>query len=507
MLPRSSGILLHITSLPSAYGIGDMGPEAYAFADLLKRTGQSLWQVLPLTHTHKSHGNSPYSCVSAFAGDTLLISPERMAEDGLIPKKMIAPFADLRAGRVDYDEVITRKIKIYNAAFRAFRRRGKDPDYERFCEENGDWLDDFALFMSIRAHFKGKLWAKWPKKMRDRDPGTLALMRERFSSYIAREKFLQYVFFRQWRDLKSYCNGLGIRIVGDIPIYVDYDSADVWTNPRFFKLDAKKCLEYVSGVPPDYFSETGQRWGNPVYDWARLKDEGYSWWIKRFGMNFRLFDVVRIDHFRGFEAYWEIPAHDGTAVNGSWTKAPGEDFFNALKREFPSLPIIAEDLGIITPEVRALMSGFGFPGMKVLLFAFGEDFPDGAYLPHNYEENCVVYTGTHDNNTVRGWFEQEAAPRNRENLSAYVKRAVTADDINAVFLEMSLMSPAATAIVPLQDVIGLGAEARMNRPATLDGNWQWRLAPGQVTEDAAVRLLELTKASRRVFASPEPVAG
>ncbi|MHB9155749.1 MAG: 4-alpha-glucanotransferase [Endomicrobiales bacterium] len=500
---RRSGVLLHITSLPSPYGVGDLGPAAYAFADFLANTGQSLWQVLPLTQTHKSHGNSPYSSVSAFAGNTLLISPELMAKDGFISPREAAPFDDLPRDRVDYDGVIARKLEVFNAAYRRFKDRGKDGEYGEFCGANGWWLDDFALFMSIRSHFKGKLWRLWPKGMRDREPAPLKAVRSKFHEYIEREKFLQYVFHRQWRALREYCGTKGVRVIGDIPIYVNYDSADVWTSPGLFKLDGRKRPRFVAGVPPDYFSATGQRWGNPVYDWEKLAQTGYAWWIKRLEQNFELFDVVRIDHFRGFAGYWEIEAREKTAVNGKWAEGPGEAFFNALLKHFKCLPIIAEDLGTITPDVRELMDQFCFPGMKVLLFAFGDDLPDNPYLPSNYEENCVVYTGTHDNNTVRGWFEHEATEENRKRLFRYLGRELSADDVSAAFLEMALMSNAHTALTPLQDVLGLGAEARMNKPATLDGNWQWRFSWDQVDEHSAVRLLELTKASRRLAPKQE----
>ncbi len=489
---RGSGVLLHITSLPSPYGIGDLGLWAYRFADFLAETKQSFWQILPLNPTDPAYDNSPYHSISAFAGNPLLISPELMIRDGLFAKADIEALPNWPKEWVDYEGVISYKKRLFQLAYERFKKT-KNYECERFCSENSYWLDDFALFVSLKAHFDGKAWNEWPSEIRDRQPEALQSLKKRLRDIIKMQKFLQYVFNQQWSSLKHYCNQKGIQIIGDIPIYVDYDSADLWTNPEIFKLDNEKRSYAVAGVPPDYFSETGQLWGNPVYRWDVLKERGYGWWLQRMEHTLNLFDVVRVDHFRGLVAYWEVPAGEKTAINGRWVEAPVEDFFNALLKRFSYLPIIAEDLGLITPDVREVIDRFEFPGMKVLLFAFSEDYPMHPYLPHTYDKHYVVYTGTHDNNTIRGWFEGEARPEDKERLFRYLGREVPVPDIHWEFIRLAMMSVANLVIIPVQDILGLGEETRMNRPATTDGNWRWRLLSEQLTPHLSRRLLKVTE--------------
>ncbi len=497
MKKRSSGILLPITSLPSPYGIGDLGPCAYRFVDFLNAAKQSFWQVLPLNLTDLAHGNSPYHSISAFASNPLMISPELMVQDALLSKDELEPAPRSTEERVDYGAVIVYKKRLFNITFENFKRREKRHDYQMFCSENSFWLDDFALFVACKEHFNSRAWNEWPQEIRDREPEAMQILMKQLFDRIEMEKFLQYIFYHQWSLLKSYCHQYGIQIIGDIPIYVDYDSVDLWTNPEIFKLDKKKRPFVVSGVPPDYFSETGQLWGNPVYRWDALKETDYAWWIQRIEYNLKLFDLVRIDHFRGFVSYWEVPAGEKNAVNGRWVEAPAEDFFNVLLRRFPDRPIIAEDLGIITPDVREIMHRFRLPGMRLLLFAFGEDLSTNLYAPHNHVEDCVVYTGTHDNNTVRGWFEKEATPEDKKRLFHYIEQEVTADEVQWEFIRLAMMSIAKLAILPMQDILGLGEEARMNRPATTEGNWQWRLLPEHLEASQGRRLLEMTEIYER----------
>lgn len=493
MKTRRSGILLHITSLPSSCGIGDLGPAAYRFADFLHQTRQSLWQILPLNLTQLAFGNSPYHGISAFAFNPLLISPERMVEDGLLNEADIRPVPDFPKDHVDYPAVIAYKEKLFERAWSRFKTLGQDHDYEEFCLENSYWLDDLALFIALKSRFPGQVWRQWPPEIRDRRPEALKTLRKELRDKIEMEKFLQYIFFQQWRSLRKYCNEKGILIFGDLPIYVTYDSADLWTRPEIFKLDKEKKPWVVAGVPPDYFSETGQLWGNPLYNWEVLKASGYDWWVRRIGHNLGCFDWVRIDHFRGFVAYWEIPASEKSAVNGKWVEAPVTDFFTTILKKFPDLPIVAEDLGVITPDVREVMERFGFAGMKLLVFAFGGDLVENPYLPHNHVENCVVYTGTHDCNTVRGWFEKELTAEGREGLFRYLKRELSAEEVSWEFVRLAMMSVANTVILPMQDILGLGEEGRMNRPATTHGNWCWRLAPQSLTPDLTAGLLEITE--------------
>ncbi|MGH7888965.1 MAG: 4-alpha-glucanotransferase, partial [Thermodesulfobacteriota bacterium] len=439
MKKRGSGLLLHITSLPSPYGIGDLGPGAYRFVDFLSEAKQSFWQILPLNPTNPAYGNSPYSSPSAFAGNELLISPDLLVDHGYLSKLDIEDIPSFSDERVDYATVTDYKYGLLNKAFGNFNKENNS-DFEKFCDENSYWLDDYALFISLKERFDEASWKEWPREIRDRKESAMKEWREKLKNRISMRKFFQYIFFRQFFALKEHCKGKNIEIIGDVPIYVSFDSVDVWANSEIFKLDENKNPAFVAGVPPDYFSKTGQRWGNPVYKWDIIKNDGYSWWIKRMQHNLRLFNTIRMDHFRGFVAYWEIPADEKTAINGKWVEAPAEDFFNTMVKHFSSFPVIAEDLGFIKPDVRQIMDQFGFPGMKLLVFSFGDDFPDGMYLPHNHVKNCVVYTGTHDNNTVKGWFREEVKPKNRMNLFNYIGREIGQDEIHWELIRLAMMS-------------------------------------------------------------------
>ncbi len=491
---RASGILLHITSLPSPFGIGDLGPSADQFADFLTQSKQSYWQVLPLTPTDQACGNSPYSSPSAFAGNPLLVSPEFLVEFGLLKKGEIEEITPFSEGRCDYASVISCKSRLLSHAYDVFKTDRKEREaFERFCQEKEGWLEDFALFSAIKKQLKGTPWREWAKDLRERNPECLERTRKNLRDQIEEEKFYQYLFFTQWLSFKEKCNRRGIQLIGDVPIYINYDSVDVWSRPEIFNLDKEKNPLGVAGVPPDYFSKTGQLWGNPTYRWDYLQKTDYQWWFDRISHNLRLFDILRLDHFRGFVAFWEVPAMETTAIHGQWVEAPATDFFTALLKKFPANAFIAEDLGIITPDVKEVMNRFGFPGMRVLQFAFGEDQPNHPYLPHNFIPNTVVYTGTHDNNTARGWFENETTLQDKKRIFRYLGRKVSSEQLPAELIRLAMMSVAHTVMIPLQDVLGLGEEARMNRPAIPSGNWEWRLLPDQLTSLHAEMLLELTE--------------
>ncbi|HSE43190.1 MAG TPA: 4-alpha-glucanotransferase [Acidobacteriota bacterium] len=489
MNPRESGILLHITSLPSKFGIGDLGPSAYQFVDFLKATRQQYWQILPLNPSGTYVGNSPYASYSAFGGNPLLISPEKLLEDGLLMESEISSPPEFSAERVEFKKVIDYKTEMLQFAYDRHMLTGiLRPEFEEFQRENLSWLEDYALFVALKQEFDEVYWLEWPPEIRDRQEKTLKEWREKLSARISRAKFYQLLFFRQWHQLKSYAGENAIKIIGDIPIYVSNDSSDVWANPHLFKLDEEKNPTFVSGAPPDYFSETGQRWGSPVYRWDVLKNTNFSWWIQRIAQNLKLFDVVRLDHFRGFVAYWEIPAEEETAVNGTWVDAPAYDFFETVMKQFPNARIIAEDLGLITPDVREVIEHFKFPSMKILQFAFGSDMPTNPYIPHNYERNCIVYTGTHDNNTIQGWYQNEADEATRKRVAEYLGHAVNPDTIHWEMIQLALGSVGIMAVTPMQDVLGLGEEARMNFPQKTEGNWIWRLKPDQITPQIIERL-------------------
>jgi 4-alpha-glucanotransferase len=491
---RGSGILLHLTSLPSAFGVGDLGPWAYRFADFLAESKQRYWQCLPLNPTDAASGNSPYHSTSAFAFNPLLISPELLVQEGFLSREDLEPLPPFSMDRVDYQAVTSYKERLFSRAFERFTTSGAPSEYRAFCDRNRSWLDPFSLFAALKAYYGGKAWCEWPDEHRDAGVALREAQPEGVSTHTDKVKFLQYLFLSQWTRLKAYCNRKGLRIFGDMPIYMVHDSADVWMYPEIFNLDPLTMQPLtVAGVPPDYFSKTGQLWGNPVYRWDVLKKGRYRWWIKRISHNLELFDLVRLDHFRGLLAFWEVPAGEKDAVQGRWVAAPAMDFFTELSKAFPVLPLIAEDLGTITPDVWELMDRFKLPGMKVLLFAFGPDLPENLYAPHNHTAWSVVYTGTHDNNTVRGWFEAEAAPEDRSRLCRYLGKDVSAKNAHWEMIRLAMMSVARMAVFPMQDVLGLGEEARMNLPASNHGNWTWRLDPQHLTLPVSSELCEMTE--------------
>lgn len=491
---RASGVLLHITSLPSPYGIGDLGPWAYRFADFLAESRQSYWQILPLSPTSIACGNSPYSSHSAFAGNPLLISPELLLQEALLRQEDLENPPSFSNDRVDYKIVTEHKLQLLDRAYQCYQSRlPSDREFASFCHHNADWLEDYSLFAALRSAFRKESWRDWPEELRDRRERALREWKVRCREEIRKEQFFQYLFFKQWTALKKYCNSKNILMIGDLPIYVNYHSADVWTDPDIFKLDGERRPTVVAGVPPDYFSPTGQLWGNPVYQWDVLKATRYAWWVRRIKHSMRRFDGIRLDHFRGFIACWEIPAAETTAMHGQWIKAPAEDFFATLVGQFPGLPIFAEDLGVITPDVREVMERFGFPGMTVLLFAFGEDPQSHPYAPHNHSENSIAYTGTHDTNTVKGWFQCEAHPEDLKRLCVYIGREVTEKQVSWELIRLAFMSAAHTAIIPMQDLLALGEEARMNRPATAEGNWEWRFTPEQITPSLIAEFAKITE--------------
>ncbi len=502
---RTSGILLHPTSLPGPFGVGDLGPAAYAFADFLIASGQSLWQVLPLGPT--GYGDSPYSSYSAFAGNTVLISPQLLVAEGLLNQNDL-PLAEVFPEHtVDFARASELKHELLSKAFINFAADvaadGDSPlrhQFTEFCLRNQSWLDDYALFISAREARSGLAWNDWETDLARREAAAVAREVDRLQTEIEAEKFFQFLFFRQWSALKTYCNARGVALIGDMPIFVAYDSADVWTAPDQFKLDSEGKPEVVAGVPPDYFSETGQFWGNPIYAWEKMRADGFQWWIRRMRAALATYDLVRMDHFRGFVACWEIPAGDQTAERGRWVDAPGSELFQALKKELGWLPIIAEDLGVITAEVDALRDEFGFPGMRVLQFGFNGDL-NNFHLPNNYPANCVAFTGTHDNDTALGWFVG-AGKSDREVCLEYLH--ANGEEIHWDFINAVLASPANTAIVPLQDVLGLGSEARMNVPNTIAGNWLWRFREVDLTEKLATRLRELSALHQRTPPGGEP---
>jgi 4-alpha-glucanotransferase len=492
--PRSSGILLHPTSLPSPHGVGDLGAEARRFVDFLASAGQTLWQVLPLGPT--GYGESPYQCYSAWAGNPMLISLDRLVEKGWLDASSLENAPDFSEGVVDFERLIPWKTRLLEAAA---QRAGSV--CEAFCRANQHWLDDFALFTALKAQHNGATWTRWEPAARDREPAALEKWGERLAAPIAAQKFLQFVFYEQWRELREYARARGVRIMGDLPIYVSHDSADVWVHRRYFQLDAGGNPTVVSGVPPDYFSETGQLWGNPIYRWDALAEDGYEWWLDRFRATFAMVDMIRLDHFRGFEAYWEVPATESTAVNGRWVKGPGSALFQTAREKLGELPFVAENLGVITPEVEAIREQFGFPGMAVLQFAFGTDAQAPTFRPHNYPRQVVAYTGTHDNDTTVGWWSSKGSgdsTRSGEDILRerdFAMRYLNTDgrEMHWTFIRAVEASVADTVLIPLQDVLGLGNEARMNRPATTGGNWRWRYPPGALKPELAQRLREMAQ--------------
>ena len=493
--PRASGILLHPTSLPGRFGIGDLGDDAYKFVDFLVSSGQTCWQILPLSPT--GQGNSPYSAYSAFAGNTLLISPEKLVDDGLISPSALDDTPKFPDGRVDYPKAGKWKSEILAKAFETFRSGTGSPltdEFNYFAGTNAWWLDDYAAFCAIKASHKQSAWFQWAEPIKLRDKAALATVTAQLAREIQAEKFYQYLFFRQWLALKRYANEKGVRIIGDIPIFVALDSADVWCNRSKFKLNADGSPKFVAGVPPDYFSKTGQLWGNPIYDWTAMLLDNFGWWTARIAMTLETVDIVRLDHFIGFSRNWEVPGEDETAENGTWASVPGRELFTVLRQRLGQMPIIAEDLGSMTPEVEELRDSFGFPGMRILQYAFGGDAKNRD-LPHNYVQNSVAYTGTHDNDTTAGWYK--ASPK---NVKAHCRKylGATGRDIHWDMIKALLESVADIAIIPAQDVLGLGSDSRMNTPATGAGNWEWRLTEGQLTDKIAVRLKDLADTYGRI---------
>lgn len=484
---RKSGILLHPTSLPGAGGIGSMGAEARRFVDYLHDAGQTLWQVLPLGHT--SYGNSPYMCYSAFAGNPLLIDLDRLVAEGDLDVSYLED--DLPADHVDFARVKEYKLgalRTAAAAFFAGGRSARMEEFWHFCDTTS-WLHDFALFMALKGVYTGMSWCDWPREIAVRDPAALEDASRSLGSVIGEQKYQQWQFFRQWHAVREYANQRGVAIFGDIPIFVAYDSCDVWTHPQLFHLDDSGRPTVVAGVPPDYFSKTGQLWGNPLYNWDAMARNDYAWWMERVRASLDLYDLIRIDHFRGFAASWEVPYGEKTARNGQWVVGPGASLFSALSSAFEKLPIVAEDLGFITPDVEELRDSFSLPGMKILQFAFGSG-PNNPYLPHNHVQNSVVYTGTHDNDTTRGWFESLSS-REKKAVLRYLDR--DGDGIVWDMIRTALASVADTVVVPLQDVLELPGEFRMNRPGTAGGNWSWRFESGMLTAKLARRLQDLTE--------------
>ena len=486
---RTSGILLHPTSFPGRYGIGDLGEAAYRWIDFLAETGQTLWQIMPLSPT--GYGDSPYQSFSAFAGNPLLISLDTLVGEHLLADADVANVPDFPAEHVDFGPVIEWKMKTLMLSLHHFKSGSNMVEQSAFAtfeRENTAWLDDFALFMALKEVHGGASWNEWEAPIRGRQPAALAEWTTKLADSIEAYKYLQFLFFKQWAAVKAYANDRNIQIVGDVPIFVAYDSTDVWANPDLFYLDPEGNPTQVAGVPPDYFSATGQMWGNPLYRWDAMAATGYEWWLRRFRAILTVVDIVRIDHFRGFDAYWAIPAGEPTAVNGKWESGPGLPFFKAIEAKLGELPIIAEDLGLITRGVREIRDTMGFPGMKVLQFAFSGD-PRHEYLPHTYPRNCVVYSGTHDNDTTVGWYAT-STEKERDMIRRYLQS--DGHEINWDFIRLAFGSVAIIAVMPLQDVLGLGGDARMNTPGTASGNWGWRYTSDALTDTVRGRLKEVT---------------
>ncbi len=525
---RSSGILLHPSSLPSKFGIGDFGPNAYKFVDFLEKSGQHLWQILPLGPT--SFGDSPYQSFSTFAGNTLFISPEVLCQKGYLEERDVELAPIFSCKKTDYGNAIPFKRGLFEKAHRRFQKKAFTADqvaFQKFCEKNSFWLEDYALFASLKDYFIaerqeagfsneffafeektakklsknlqkdyyfGAVWSTWPEELVNREYGALEKWKRKLTTAIDRYKFLQFEFFSQWEALKQYANEKNIKIIGDVPIFVAYDSADTWANPKNYYIDEKGFPTVVAGVPPDYFSETGQLWGNPLYRWEEHEKTGYKWWIDRIRCTLNMVDILRIDHFRGFESYWAVPFGDRDATKGEWRKGPAEKLFKAVEKELGNLPIIAEDLGIITDDVRELRKKLGFPGMRILHFAFNDDSKND-YLPHNYEPNTVVYTGTHDNDTTIGWYTNGT-----EHEKDYVRRYmnISGDDIAWDMIRLAMSSSAVFAIFPIQDMLRLDGSHRMNIPSTSNSNWQFRFELSQLNEDDANGLRYLSELFNRI---------
>jgi 4-alpha-glucanotransferase len=489
---RASGVLLHPTSLPSRFGIGDLGENAYRFVDFLANSDQQIWQILPIGPT--GYGNSPYLSYSALAGNPLLISPAILQQQNLLTREELQNLPDFPLDQVDFEGVIRTKIPLLRRASDRFKAIASDEtkeEFQRFCDRQNDWLSDYALFMSLKDAHHGSGWNQWPADISARQPQAMAEWEAKLADDVFFHKFVQYQFFDQWQNLKQYANEKGIELFGDIPIYVAHDSVDVWAHRNIFQLDPDTGeAALMAGVPPDYFSETGQLWGNPVYNWQELEKTDFKWWIRRVEAILEYVDIIRIDHFRGFQAYWAVPHGETTAINGTWLDAPGNEFFQRLDKQLGKLPIVAEDLGVITPEVEALRDKFNFPGMKILQFAFDSDRANG-FLPYNYtNRNCIVYTGTHDNDTTVGWFN-ERSPEAQTNVVDYLGY-VGNDGIHWAMIRLALSSVGNTAVFPFQDILGLGTDAKMNTPSQATGNWSWRCREEAFNAELSGRLKYLT---------------
>jgi 4-alpha-glucanotransferase len=500
--PRSGGILLHISSLPGGHGIGDLGASAVEFTEFLAAAGQRIWQVLPVGPT--GFGDSPYQSFSAFAGNPLFIDLNELQRAELLRAEDFLAAPKWSADKVDYAEVIPFKMKLLRVAAERFferRRASESKSFEEFCGQHSEWLSDYALFMAVKEAHQGVSWTSWDPGIRDREPSAVKEWTERAQKEIDGQRFCQFVFFEQWQKLKAHCASLGIRLMGDLPIYVAHDSSDVWAHKELFQLNRDGSPAVVAGVPPDYFSATGQLWGNPIYRWDLLAQSGYAWWVKRFRSALSLFDMVRLDHFRGFEAYWQVPGDAETAAKGRWVKGPGAELFRVVQSKIGDLPIVAENLGVITPEVEAIRHEFNFPGMSLLQFAFGNDPQGPSFRPHNYARELVAYTGGHDNDTTVGWWNSTASTDSirtaediqKERAFARAYLGFEHEPVNWVFIRAVMSSVADTAIIPLQDVLGLGTEARMNLPGTKSGNWRWRYVPNTLTSEHSDRLAKMAK--------------
>ncbi len=486
---RASGILLHPTSLPGKYGIGTLGAEARRFVDFLVKAKQTYWQILPLGPT--GYGDSPYQCFSSKAGNPLLIDLDHLVELGLLHADDLPVSGAWGSGRIQFGKVIDGKYPLLKKAEQNFLQMQNHPltdEFRQFNQLNTAWLDDYALFMALKERFNNTPWGEWPREFKMRYPEAIASATVELAENIRFHKFIQCLFFNQYLSLKRYANAKGIRIIGDIPIYVAMDSSDAWTNTHLFQFDADKNPVAVGGVPPDYFSETGQLWGNPLFNWEAMARDGFRWWVDRIHTSLLLFDKVRIDHFRGFAAYWSVPFGETTAINGKWVNAPGQYVFESIRHHLGDVPVIAEDLGVITPDVRALRDGFHFPGMKILQFAF-DSAEANDFLPHNYTSNCVVYTGTHDNETVRGWFAN-AKPADKKYALAYMRGTVKG--IHWDMIRTAWSSVADTAVAPFQDFLGAGDSGRMNLPGTTRDNWQWRMKQSDMSETLATKIAAIT---------------
>jgi 4-alpha-glucanotransferase len=498
---RSSGLLLHVTSLPGRSGIGDLGPEAHRFVSRLAAAGQTFWQTLPIGPT--GYGNSPYSSPSTFAGNPLLVNPEGLVEDGLVDEGEVDRIAVSDNGWVDYAAVYPEKRRLIHEAAAKFSTRADAEIRQRYDDfrdrEGPRWLDDYSVYAALKDAHRGKAWTDWDPELASRDPAALRQARRELEEKIETNRVVQFLFFEQWEMLRQTAADHGVEIVGDLPLYVAHDSADVWANPNLFRLDAEREPTVVAGVPPDYFSETGQRWGNPIFDWEAMAESDYSWWRARVRHAISLFDRVRIDHFRGIAGYWEIPASEPTAVNGRWQPGPGDHLLEAIRSDLGELPFIAEDLGVITDDVVALRDSFGLPGMRVAQFGFDTVSDSATHHPDGYPERVWAYTGTHDNDTTVGWFWKENPRRWVWRLDKSRRRLYrrVGGEIPWGLVEMVSQSRAMTSIFPVQDILGLGTEARMNTPGTTQGNWEWRLRTGQLTDDALERLRDLTALTGR----------